>query len=229
MLACVKLRIRRLHRFAESARFRKLFHIDHSMPGLQTELHGIGESRPVARQHDTVDHNIDIVAFLLVQFRKFIDRIHRAVYPDASETLPVDFGESLLVAALFPLHDRRIQDYPDFARTVGKLENRVDNLLRRLAHHFTPALRTMRHSDASVEKTQIVVNLGDGGYDGTRIAAGRALFDGDCRGQTLDLLDIGLLHLVEKLPRIRAQRLHIAALPFRVQRIEGKRTLAASR
>ena len=70
--------------------------------------------------------------------------------------------------------------------------------------------------------------LGHGCDDRTRIAAGRTLLNCDGRGQSLDLFDIRLLHLVEKLPCVRTQGFHIAALPLGVERIERKRTLSAS-
>src|SRR5215472_14993297 len=43
------------------------------------------------------------------------------------------------------------------------------------------------------------------------------------RRQPLDRLDIGLLHQLEKLPRIGAEALDIAALPLGIDRVEGER------
>src|SRR3546814_7559352 len=62
---------------------------------------------------------------------------------------------------------------------------------------------------------------GDGG---ARVAAGRLLLDGDGGGETLDMLDIGLLHHLQKLARISGEGFNIAPLPLRIDGVEGKRT-----
>ena len=108
-------------------------------------------------------------------------------------------------------------------RLGRKGEDGFDNLLGGLADDLASAFRAVRHAHAAVQKTKVVVDLRDRRDDGTRIAAGRALLDGDRRGQSLNLLDIRLLHLVEELPRVRAQRLHVAPLPFGIERIERER------
>jgi hypothetical protein len=46
------------------------------------------------------------------------------------------------------------------------------------------------------------------------------------RGESLDEVDVGLLHLAEELARIGGEGLHIASLPLRVDRVEGERRLA---
>ena len=71
--------------------------------------------------------------------------------------------------------------------------------------------------------------LGDGRDNRTRVAARRALLNGNRRREPFYLLDVGLLHPVEELPRIRGKRLDVSALPFRVKRVERKRRLAAPR
>src|SRR6185503_252570 len=43
----------------------------------------------------------------------------------------------------------------------------------------------------------------------------------------VDLVDVGLLHLAQELPRIRAQALDVAALALGVDRVEGKARLPA--
>ena len=54
-------------------------------------------------------------------------------------------------------------------------------------------------------------------------AAGGLLFDGDGGAQAVDRIDVGPLHLVEKLARVGGKRLHIAALAFGVDGVEGQR------
>ena len=47
--------------------------------------------------------------------------------------------------------------------------------------------------------------------------------------KSLDVVDVGLLHLPEELPRVRAQRLDVAPLPLRIHGVEGERRLATTR
>src|SRR3546814_21090201 len=48
--------------------------------------------------------------------------------------------------------------------------------------------------------------------------------DLDGGGETLDMLDIGLLHHLQKLARISVEGFNIASLPLRIDGVEGKRT-----
>ena len=54
------------------------------------------------------------------------------------------------------------------------------------------------------------------------------LADGDRRADAVDAIDVGLLHPLEELPRVGRERLDVAALPFRVDGVEGERGLARS-
>ena len=101
-------------------------------------------------------------------------------------------------------------------------QDRVDDLLGGLAGDGLAALRAVRCRDRAIEDAQVVVDLRDGRDDGARIAACRALLDGDRRGQALNLLDVRLLHAVEELPRVSGQRLDVAALALGIERVEGE-------
>jgi len=115
MLARVQFRIRSLDRLRGTvAAFRQLLDVDYSMSGLETKLHGVRETRPVARQDDAVHDNVDIMALLLVQLRQFIDRKHRAVDADTGEALPFDLGKRLLMPPFLALHDGSVKDYFKF-------------------------------------------------------------------------------------------------------------------
>ena len=53
---------------------------------------------------------------------------------------------------------------------------------------------------------------------------------GDCDGwrDALDSLCVGLLQRLEELPRVSRKRFDVTPLPFRVERVEGQRTLAGA-
>src|SRR6185295_10023407 len=75
---------------------------------------------------------------------------------------------------------------------------------------------------------QVVVDFRDGADGGSRVRPRGLLFDRDGGREAFDQIDVRLLHLLEKLARVRRQRLDIAALAFRVDRVEGERGLPRS-
>ena len=87
----------------------------------------------------------------------------------------------------------------------------------------------MRDADARVEQAEVVVDLGDRADGRARVARRRLLVDRDRRRQALDEVDVGLVHLAEELPRVRRQRLDVAALALGVDRVERERRLARAR
>ena len=78
---------------------------------------------------------------------------------------------------------------------------------------------------AGHEQLQVVVDLGDradcraGGLDAV------ALLDGDRGGNSLNGLRLRLVHAVEELPCVGAERLDVATLPLGIDRIEGETRL----
>ena len=92
-----------------------------------------------------------------------------------------------------------------------------------------PQLRAVRRAGARVEQAQVVVDLGDRADRRARIVAGRFLLDRDRGRQPLDGIDVGLLHEAEELPRVRRQRLDVAALALGVDRVEGERRFPRAR
>src|SRR3546814_16462124 len=55
---------------------------------------------------------------------------------------------------------------------------------------------------------------------------GRLLFDRDRRRQAFDVVDVGLLHHAQDLPRVRRQRLDVAALDLGIAGVAGDHRLA---
>ena len=73
---------------------------------------------------------------------------------------------------------------------------------------------------------EIVENLGGGRDRRTRIRARAPLLDRDRRRQAFDEIDVRFFHLVEELPGVSREALHVTALPFGIEGIEGKRRLS---
>src|SRR6185312_7906405 len=82
--------------------------------------------------------------------------------------------------------------------------------------------RAVRLADPRVQQPQVVVDLCDRADRGARVAARGLLVDGDRRGQAVDEVDVGLVHLAQELPGIRGQRLDVPALAFGEDRVKGQ-------
>ena len=72
----------------------------------------------------------------------------------------------------------------------------------------------------------MVVQLGHGPDGGARGPHRAVLVNGNSRQNAVNTLDLGLVHAVEKLPRIGREALDIAPLAFSVQDIESQTRLA---
>ena len=172
---------------------------------------------------EPVDDHLDVVLLLLLQLRRFGQRIHHAVDPHAAVALRVQLVEQVDELALAGAH-HRCEHLEAQALVHG--EHLVDDLLRRLAGDALAAHRAVRGACPRVEQTQVVVDLGDGADGRPRVAVGRLLVDGHRGREALDEVDVGLVHLAEELPRVRGQRLDVAALPLGEDRVERQRRLA---
>ena len=174
-------------------------------------------------RHQPVDDDLDRVVLVAVQVDIVVDVVHLAVDAHAHEPGLADVLEDAFVAALAVLDDRR--QYLD-APLRGHAQHGVDDLLRALGLDFLAAHRAVGNANPGVQQAQVVVDLSHGPDRGARVGAHALLVDGHRRTETLDLVDVGLFHLPQKLARIRAQTLHVAALPLREDRIESQRGLA---
>ena len=122
-------------------------------------------------------------------------------------------------------HDRQVEA-DEQARAGRPLAQLSRHHLRRLAHDFAPALPAERPPDPRVQEPHVVVNLCRRADGGARIADAVFLADRDGRRDPVDAIDVGLLHALEELARVRRQRFHVPPLPFRIDRVEGERRLA---
>ena len=90
-------------------------------------------------------------------------------------------------------------------------------------------LGAMRRAGAGKQQAQVVVDFGDGADRGTWVVAGGFLLDGNGGRQAFDQIHIGLVHALQKLPRIGREAFHIAALAFGIQRVKGQTGFARTR
>ena len=212
-------------------RIQPLFAVDHrdqhqAVGQLGGGLDGRFQPLLDARLHQqAVHHHFDGVVLALVERDVFVERAQHAVDARAHEALPRQLLEVLLVFALAAAHDRR-QHHDAIVRL--QREHVLQDLLGGLARDLVAADRAVRHADRRVQQAQVVVDLGDGADGGARAAAGGLLLDGDGGAQAVDGIDIGPLHLVQKLARVGGERLHIPPLALGVDGVEGQRGFARS-
>ena len=177
--------------------------------------------------HDeSIDHDLDGVALVLVELAR-LRQIHLlAVDTDAGEALAADLVEDPVALGLAILDHRAENEQPC---SLGHLVDLVDDLLHALARDLTAACGAVRMADAGKQQAQVVVYLGHSSDGRSRIPAGSLLVDRDGRTQAVDLVDVGLLHLAQELTGVRGQTLDVPALALRVDRVEGEATLARAR
>ena len=145
---------------------------------------------------------------------------HLPVNPQPHKSLPLGLLDH--VTELPGLsHDQRSQHH-EFG-TLGPGQNRIRNLLRRLTHHRLPGHRIVRTSHGGKKQPQVIINLRRGRDGRTRIGPGSPLLDGNGGRQSFDVIHIRLLHLIEKLPGIGRQTLHIFALPLGIEGVKRQR------
>ena len=180
----------------------------------QTARHALFDDQPV---HDDRDGMLDVLV-QISPFRAVV--IANAVHFDTHITALSQAFEQLGKFAFPAAHDGRDYHYP---APLGQRRYLVGYLIDRLPDYFLAALGTMGNADTRIEQTQIVIYLRDRAHGRARIVRSRLLIYGYGGGKPLDIVHVGLVHLSQKLPRVRGKRFHISALTFRKKRVEGER------
>ena len=171
------------------------------------------------------DNDAQAVLFILLQRNFLIQRAHLAIDIHTHIAGPPHIVQHPLVLALAASH-QGCHDHE--ARAGGQLHDLVHNLLYTLLLDELAALRAVRLACASKEQAQIVVNLRHGTHRGAWVTTGGFLVDGNRGAEALDVIHLGLVHLAEKLARVRGKAFHVAALALGVNGVEGEAGLAAA-
>ena len=180
----------------------------------------------VGFHHQPVDHDRDVVFELFVEDDLLVEPAQLAVDLDPRVALEPHLLEQFPVLAFAPAHDRR-HDHEFGPLLEG--HQPVDDLLLGLAGDLLAALGAVRDPDPRPEQPQVVVDLGHRADRRARVARGRLLVDRDRRRETLDRVDVRLLHQPQELARVGGERLDVAPLALGVDRVEGKARLAGAR
>ena len=210
------------------ARALSLFHEPHRDVALgqaRSRLNGLGDATQRAVLYgDTVDNNFDSVLELLVERHAFlvVEANDLTVDAHTGKTLGAQVLEKLRVLTLAAAHDRCQHQRLATRCSLGDL---VGDLVGRLALDNASTLRAVRCADAGIQKSQVVIDFCHRSHSGAGVFRRRLLVDGDSRGQTLDAVDVRLVHLPQEHARIARERLDVTALTFGEDGVKGQRAL----
>ena len=174
---------------------------------------------------EPIDDRFDVVHFLRREFGNFVERVDRAIDPRPHEAGFLNRFDHIAMCALAPSHQRREEHHPRFG---GRLRIVCSISASVCCAIGVPHFGHKHRADARHEQPQIIVDLGDRADSAPRVRRRRLLVDRDRGLQALDAIDVRPLHLLEELPRIKRQALHILPLPFGQQRVKRQRTFARS-
>ena len=180
----------------------------------------------LALDHQTVDHDLNVVLNVFFQRRRVFKVIDLAVNLDALKPLlqqPVQFFLKFPFALS---HHRRHQ------HNLGTNRQRQDfihHLAHRLRLNRQPRRRRIRRPRARPQQAHIVVNLGNRPHRRARIVRGRFLLNRNRRRQPFYGINVRLFHQVKELPRISGKALDVTPLPLGINRVKRQRRLARPR
>ena len=194
----------------------------------QRRLQALGQTlREVVADLETVDDGLDRVLSAQFQRREFaVEIVDFAVDAGAHEALGAEIPQD---AGVFPLaiaDHRRQQHQP---RAFRQVEHGIDHLADRLGIQRFSMVRAARRAHAREHQPKVIVDFGHGADRRARVVTRRLLLDGDRRTQSLDVVEVRLLHHRQELARIGRKGLDVAPLPLGIDRVEGERRLAGSR
>ena len=168
-----------------------------SLAGGERELDRVVDAAAHGGVNDQpVDDRLDGVFFIFLQIGGVFDFVEFAVDAHAHKALLADRLEHLFVLAFASAHQRGEQHHFGFGRNVQQL---LDDVLGALLLDRFATPGAVDVSNGWKKQAQVVVDFGDGGDDGARVGTCRTLLDGDGGREALNGVDIGFLHLVEKL------------------------------
>ena len=187
----------------------------------ESRLDGLGHPGPFALPQDQpVHHDRDVVVQAAVQLGRLRQVDQVSVHPRPDKAFLKGLVEQVPKFSLPTANERR-QDLDP--RSIRPCNDTGGDLRGGLATHRPSTIRTVGRADPGPEKSEVVVDLGNGPDGAARVACGRTLLDRDRRRQAVDLIDVRFLHHAEELAGVRRKRLYVAPLPLRVDRVECQR------
>ena len=162
---------------------------------------------------------------LLLQLGCFSKLMNYSINACSGKTLDGEIFKEIDKFTLAATDDRRKNLE---ASSFIKPQNLINNILRCLLRNSFPTIRAMRAPCSREEETKVVIYLGNCSHCRSRISIRGFLINRDSRGKSLNKIYIGLIHLAQELSGICRERLDIASLAFRKDRVKGKGRLTGT-
>ena len=160
-------------------------------------------------QLDPILHDIEVVALFL---------------PDPCIALALEDLEDLCLGEIIRHCDRKGDDAIDYVFVaVGNFDDGAGYCFGCIAPDPGAAGTAIEFGGAGEQELEVIVELRHCADSRSRRAHRIGLVDGDRRRNTVDTIDLRLVHALEKLPGVRREGLDVAALSFRVNRVESER------
>src|SRR5207302_3522182 len=141
----------------------------------QRRFNRIGQSLANIRANNqTIDHQIDLMLLVTVQWDIFFQAQNLAVYSHAHKSRLTKAFKELLIGPNSSLDERR-HDLDLCA--CREFEYLFNDLLSRLRFYFTTAFGAVRLADPGVEQPKIVINLRHCSDGRAGVVRGGALFN----------------------------------------------------
>ena len=162
---------------------------------------------------------------ITVQSRDFIQFAQLPVDTDLGVAALAHLFQELLVMTLSATHQRskKITFAPGII-----IHDQRDYLLVAVSDHGLAGLRRISCRGSGIKKSQEVVYFRNSTHRRTGVVAGSLLLYGDYRAETCDGLHLRLFQNAHEMLGIGGERVHIAALAFSINSVEGKGRLAAA-
>ena len=146
-----------------------------------------------------------------------------AVDAHACESVAKSPFKQFLIVPLATPYYRRQNCY---ASPVAGFQDGVDDLIDGLLDDWRVTIDAVLNADARKEQAKEVVDLGHRANGRTGIVRHRLLFDGNCRREPFDEIDVRAFHQSEKLACIRRKTFNVPTLSLGINRVKGESRLA---
>jgi hypothetical protein len=194
--------------------------VDDALSEVEGGGDGVSEAVALGRADDEpVDHDFDVMFAAFGEFGGRVEVCGGAIDADAHESGGAEFVPERIKGFAFVSCDGR---HDDDASSVGVVEESCDDFVEGLGSDGGIAGGAEGVAESSEEDAEVVVDFGGGADGGARGFGGGFLFDGDGGEESLDLFDPGFLEGREELAGVRGEGFDVAALPFRVEGIDGE-------
>ena len=203
--------------------------VEHKAPlcFLQGQLHGFRKAGTHALLHnESVHHKIQAMLAVLVQGRHIVNGVHDPVHAHPGKAPSFKFLEPVRLCSLLQFDQGRHDDDPC---PLLEAQDFLQDLVRGSGLNGPSALRAIDLAQPCKEDAQKVIDLRHCAHCGAGVVGGRTLLKAYGRCEALDLANVRLVHLGQKLPCIGREAFHIAPLAFSIDNVKGQRGFAGTR